>query len=328
MRLTLHRMARWLAVSALFSATAKEGARAAYVDFGVSAATGIMEFYPTNNAGADRFFACGTIQNVACGGTNTAYACRNRALLRFDVASHIPAGSRIRSVSLLIWMTLQPPNDETDPNAWFDFHRLLMPWNEGAGRSLTPGASVGRGALPGEVCWDYRSFPTVPWSIPGGAAGVDYDAAVSGSAYITAVPSDSPFLAYAVSNRLVQDFQFWLDHPEQNHGWLMKAQRESDRWTAKRFMTPESNIDDYPRVEVIYTPPPVIESIQTNGSNLTFQFEADAGQVYQVQFRDDLASGTWFALTNIAAPVAPTNVVIRDAINPASPQRFYRVVAP
>jgi hypothetical protein len=322
------RLGLLLLFSVTFCATRPEQACAAFVDFGVSAATGLMESYPTNNAGADRFFACGTIQNIACGGTNNPYPCRNRALLRFDVAGRIPAGSRIRSVTFLVWMTVQPPNDETDPNAWFDFHRVLLPWNEGAGTSLTPGASVGRAAQAGEVCWDYRSFPGVPWAIPGGAAGADYDAAVSGSTFITEIPSDSPFLTSAVSNRLVQDFQFWLDHPEQNHGWLMKGQNESNRWTAKRFMTPESNIDDYPRVEVTYTPPIVIENITTNGANISFQFLADEGQAYQAQFRDDLTTGSWTTFTNIAAPASPTNIMVLDSVNPPAQQRYYRVIAP
>jgi hypothetical protein len=298
------------------------GSQGAELFLGTSAVTGIMESYPSNNMGAIGWFPAGTIQNVACGTLSNPYPCINRGLIKFDVASHIPAGSAIKAVHMRVWATVQPPNDETDYNTLFNFHRLLVPWGEGTGTNtvLFPGA-VGRPALDGESSWLMRQAPSNSWAIPGGAADIDYTNEVSATVFVSMEPgSQSDFPVLGASNRLIRDFQLWLDQPEQNFGLLMKAADESARWTAKRFMTPESGVDEYPRVEITYIPPPEIVNLQTNSSGISFEFT--------VQFRATMDTGGWSVFTNVSAPLDTTNIFILDSGAITNAQRFYRVIAP
>jgi hypothetical protein len=302
----------------------------AEVFVGSAIATGLMESYPSNNIGALGWTPAGTIQNVACGTLSNAYPCRNRTLMRFDFASSIPPGSVIKSASMRVWVTRQPPNDETDYNNAFDFHRMLVPWGEGSGVNGTnfPG-EVGRPALAGESNWYMRQAPSNAWAVPGGAAGIDYVSSQSAFVFCSVEPgSQSDFPVLAISNGLVADVQFWVNHPEQNFGWMLKGSDEDARWTAKRFMTIESGIDDYPRIEVSYVPPPVISNVQTNAAGVSFDFVADAGQAYVVQYRDSLSTGAWLTLTNVPAPPDESVIPVIDPASLTNSNRFYRVIGP
>lgn len=312
----------------LFSATS---GLAAQTSFGSAQATGLMESYPANNMGAVGWYPVGTIQNQACGTTNDPFACRNRSLIKFDFQGLIPPGSRVKTVDFRVWVTVQPPNDETDFNTIFDFHRMLLPWGEGTGLNGTnfPG-SVGRPALPGESSWLMRLAPSNSWGIPGGAAGIDYATQSSALAQVFTEPgTQNDFVVTTISNRLVADVQHWVDNPNQNFGWLTKASNEADRWTAKRFMTIESGIDDYPRLVVTYVPPPVLSNMRTNLSGASFEFTPDVNQPYLVQYRDSLGSGAWQNLAEVPARENPSPVFVIDSTGGSSPpERYYRVIAP
>jgi hypothetical protein len=325
----IERILRLVGLASLL-AVAPTGSQAAELFLGTSAVTGIMESYPSNNMGAVGWFPAGAIQNVACGTITNPYPCLNRGLIKFDLASYLPAGSVIKDVRMRIWVTVQPPNDETDYNTLFNLHRLLVPWGEGTGTNtaLFPG-QVGRPALAGESSWLMRQAPSNSWAVPGGAAGVDYTNEASATVYVSMEPgSQSDFPVLGVSNLLIRDFQLWLDQPAQNFGLLLKAADENARWTAKRFMTPESGVDEYPRVEITYIPPPEILNLQTNVNGVSFEFTAEAGQDYTVQFRDTLETGGWNVFTNVPAPPDTTGILILDSGAITNAQRFYRVVAP
>jgi hypothetical protein len=70
---------------------------------------------------------------------------------------------------------------------------------------------------------------------------------------------------------------------------------------------------------------PHITGVRSLGHELQFQFEAQSGVSYAVEFRAVLAFGMWFVLTNLAPDSASRNVVVSD-VHGAS-NRFYRVVA-
>ena len=78
-------------------------------------------------------------------------------------------------------------------------------------------------------------------------------------------------------------------------------------------------------------PPVRIDSVDISAGApplLRLRFTAAAGQTYTVQYRGSMANGTWSKLTDVPAQPSAQTVEITDPILPASPQRFYRIVAP
>jgi hypothetical protein len=301
---------------------------AAVTEIFTVAETSLIESFPTHNLGAEGYVTCGSIQNPACGTINLPLYCRNRALFKFDIAGAIPPGSRIQSVQLRFWMVYAPQDPEANPSG-FELHRLLVPWVQGTGTNqpgLFPG-TLGRPALPGEPCWEFRQTPDVPWGLPGGAPGVDFAAEPSGFMLDVVNRPNETYTVIEISNRLVADVQLWLDNPAANHGWLLKATDESLAWTAKRFLTPESGLDNYPRLEIQYLPPPRLEGPQVEQDEVRFSFLAEPEQPYQIQFTSDLGL-TWSNLLLVPPTPEGTNVQVADPLIPDRPRRFYRVLAP
>ncbi len=223
------------------------------VEFGSSSATTLSEIRPNNNFGKEIHFAAGTLQNPL--GTEPFLYPRNRGLIQFDIASNIPAGATILSAQLVLWVILQPPADEGQPNMTFDIHRMLSSWVEGEGVA-GGGPPIGSPALEGETTWNSRQHGLLAWGAPGGDAGVDYFATPSTSIFVGSPDvgqTDCNPCGSAISLMLAADVQYWLDNPTQNHGLLIKAQDEIAAWSTKQFMVPESQIDDFPRLTVTYT---------------------------------------------------------------------------
>jgi hypothetical protein len=244
---------RLVLVLAVLSSACRASAQPVEAELGSLAATTLQERRPNNNFGKEIHFAAGTLQNPE--GLEPFLYPRNRGLIQFDIAGHIPVGATILSAQLIVWVILQPRADEGMPNMNFDLHRMLVPWTEGDGLA-GGGPPVGRPALEGETTWNNRLHGLSAWGTPGGMAGVDYATQVSGSFFAgqpeegqtDCNPCGTPF-----SMLLAADVQYWLDNPSQNHGWLIKAEDEISAWSTKQFMVPESLIDDYPRLAVTYT---------------------------------------------------------------------------
>ena len=86
-----------------------------------------------------------------------------RALMRFDVAAAVPAGSTIQSAALDVYVDKSGPvSMATDV---FALHRLVSDWGEGASLCV-----IGDGvpAEPGDATWSYSFYDTVSWTTPGG----------------------------------------------------------------------------------------------------------------------------------------------------------------
>lgn len=133
-----------------------------------------------------------------------------RALVKWDLAGSIPAGSRILSVKLDMWVDLSSAFLGQATTA----HRVLQDWSEG---SVTPigNGGMGANATNGSVTWLHTDYPSQFWTNPGG------DFAVAPS-FTFDLPGFGAVLTAPLPG-LVADVQDMLDYPANNHGWLFKT---------------------------------------------------------------------------------------------------------
>ena len=200
-----------------------------------------------------------------------------RAVMAFDIAGNIPAGSTINSVTLTLDM-----NKSREAGAeTFDLHRLLSDWGEGdSNASGQEGA--GAPSQPSDATWIHAFYPTNNWTIPGG----DFDAITSGSATVDSV--EGPY-SWGSNTQMVADVQAWLDAPASNFGWLLKG--PESYVTAKRFASSENtNAAARPSLVIDFT----------SGGTLPFNWTGDGGDgVFQSDANWDTG----------VAPSSPTDVV-------------------
>jgi FtsP/CotA-like multicopper oxidase with cupredoxin domain len=161
-----------------------------------------------------------------------------RAVLAFDVASSVPAGSTVTSVSLS--MNMSRTKSATPRTT--TLHRLLTNWGEGASDA---GQQEGEGAAAttNDATWRHSFYNTQLWTTLGG----DFSATVSGSQSVGGTG------VYTwTSPQMTADVQSWLDNPSGNFGWLVKGDESADT-AAKRFDSSESV--NPPVLTIQYTPP-------------------------------------------------------------------------
>ena len=164
-----------------------------------------------------------------------------RAVVAFDIAGHIPAGSTVLAVTLSMNMS----KTALDTARNIELHQLLADWGEGT--SHAPGEEGdGAPATTNDATWRHRFFDTIFWTNEGG----DFSAVVSAS------QSVGPLGQYMWSSaQMIADVQSWLNNPASNFGWLVLGD-ESTNVTAKRFDTRESASP--PVLAIEYTPGPRI----------------------------------------------------------------------
>ena len=177
--------------------------------------------YQFGAADGDRSNAVGT--RLFTGETQEAEI--RRAVLAFDIAGNIPAGSTITSVSLS--MNMSRSFDSTARTV--ELHKLLADWGEGTSDAS---GQEGMGALAttNDATWRHRFYNTIFWTTQGG----DFSGTVSASQSVGAI---GPYVWS--SAQMVADVQSWLDNPSSNFGWLVKGD-ESTSSTAKRFDSRQS----------------------------------------------------------------------------------------
>ncbi|MEP6663690.1 MAG: DNRLRE domain-containing protein [Verrucomicrobiota bacterium] len=279
--------------------------------------TSLSEFSPNNNSGGNPFVIAGT-SGMNSGGT------KNRGLYRFDL-SLVPPGSKIKSAALKLEVTSTPSNG--GEMSTFTLHRMEKNWGEGIqNSSATPSPGLGLPAMTNEATWNSPfAFTTNLWTGPG--ASNDFVATISSSAAVFGL---SDFPEFVSTPEMVSDVQLWLDNASLNFGWLLKTMDEDLFFSARRFGSREFAAGDPnspPYLAIEFIPPPNLAAVGTTGGQFHFSFFAEAGQGYTVQFKTNLMmTDSWSVLTNVAAPVAATNVMVSDSI--AGEARFYRVVAP
>jgi hypothetical protein len=182
----------------------------------------------SNGAGAGLFI-----------GTTGTGAVR-RALLAFDIAGNIPAGSTINSATLRLTVTQTISGPEP-----VVAHLVLADWGEGT--SLADGMEgAGVQATPNDATWLYRFFDTLAWVEPGGDYVLQERAASTANGFAP-IALTSPELA--------GDVQTWLDAPATNFGWMLRGDEGSVR-TAYRFGSRSIEFPERrPTLEIDYTIP-------------------------------------------------------------------------
>ena len=282
------------------------GATAEMVSLKPVADTCIAEYYPEKNFGGMQFFTAGTTQNYTT----------NRGLIKFNLSSAIPAGSKVISVSLTTEVTGDP--DEPWNSANFGLHRLVRDWGEGDNFSSLPRTAASAGT--NEVNWTHRfALTSETWSVPGGQSGVDYVAAPSTTTFVYQAGDSYNFGSSAA---LVADAQLWLDHPGTNFGWMLIVQNESEAFTARRFGSRET-LYDFARLDVEFQPPPPITGFSAANGMVLLQFLSTANFAHQLQFTTNLTSGTWLSYPPIGPFTNPTTVHFGTPM--FGPQGYYRL---
>jgi hypothetical protein len=170
--------------------------------------------------------ASGSISNGAgpamFAGANSAANIR-RALMRFDVASYVPANATILSVELRLHVSNAP---DSIPRT-IDVCRLLADWGEG-GSYATGGG--GAPAQPGDATWLHRFYSDQLWA----SAGGDFDP----SPHATAVVGDPDDYVWT-SAALTADVEAWLANPAEDFGWMLRGEEDVPS-TARRIDTREN----------------------------------------------------------------------------------------
>ena len=271
----------------------------------------LIEIVPTNSAGGADFFTAGTTQNRT----------RNRALLRFPIASALPSNAVITGAGLTLQVIRNP--GEQSPASVFGLHRVLRDWGEG---STLPDYNLGNGggawggpAATNNATWSHRfAFTTNTWSSPGGAAGGDFDPAFSSSVIIELIGS----YYFESTLDMTADAQHWHDHPEQNFGWMLLSEGEATPFTARKFGSRE-NPGAEPVLAVDYLLRPQLLARPTPTNTAAIQFQAGPGQTYVIERTFRLPATNWTSVLTIPPPIFDTNITLTDPL--LSGSQFYRV---
>jgi hypothetical protein len=171
-----------------------------------------------------------------------------RALLAFDIAKHVPAGSTIRSVILSLHVSQSPGLAKGPARAQpFVLRRLTASWGEGASNAGPPGG-FGATAAPDDATWTDRFWKARAWATPGG----DFDPAVVAT---TVVPvTGDAFVTLGSTAAMVANVQGWLDAPVTNFGWILIGSETAER-TARRFDSRENRNEAYrPMLTIEFVP--------------------------------------------------------------------------
>lgn len=159
-------------------------------------------------------------------GTTAGFAAR-RGLIAFDVASAIPQGAVINSVSLTLHMSLTTSGAQD-----VALHMVTSAWGEGASDALG-NEGGGAPALAGDATWLHSFFADQFWT----SAGGDFNPLASAMRSV-----DQPgFYTWGSTAALVADVQGWLDQPGSAFGWALLGNEQTPQ-TSKRFDSSE-NID-------------------------------------------------------------------------------------
>jgi len=229
-------------------------------------------------------------------------ATKNRALLKFDLASGISSNAEVTSATLTVTVVSVSP---LVTNLWFSLRKVAADWSEAAST------------------WTNRLLPSVPWIAPGG----DFAISVTQSNLITGVGT----FTFSSNPGMVADVQDWVRAPAGNFGWILLCELEDLEKSIRKFGSREySSNGARPTLEVQFNPqpPPLTLTLlpMTNGL-FQFQFNTESNRSYTVECVGDLPAMNWSVLTNIAPLPAPANVLVSDPLFSDS-NRFYRVRTP
>jgi spore coat protein A len=198
--------------------------------------------YQGTDPNSGEFFednSCGIGTNLFSGITNDGFV--RRALLRFDIAAAIPAGSTINSVTLTL--TINRSGDNQD--APMELHAIDTDWGEGTvDCDPVRGGGQGLDANPGDATWLDAMFQQVAWGTSGGDLRAFSATALVGT-------SGEAVWNSGGNPGMVTDLQNWLDAPTSNLGWIVLGD-EARSSTTRRFSSREGRTP--PVLTVDFTP--------------------------------------------------------------------------
>jgi hypothetical protein len=278
-------VAGWLI---LFTTTARAGTAIV----AASADAELRSFDPDTNHGAGTTVISGKL-GIGAGGEV------RRAVIAFDLVDTVPPGSVVSAATVTVNVVMQP---QVPPDTTFQLRRVLKSWAQS----------------------------TVTWNAPWDASGASGAADVSGTVSSSVLVSGLGLRTFNSTPQLVADVQAWVNDPESNFGWLLISQDEVSLRTARHFGASE-NPGAAAVLTIEYTasePPPsapLISNARLVGTDVGFEFAAEAGRTYSVEFAGDIAGG-WAVLTNVPAPIMATTIEVLDPLTTSN--RFYRVRTP
>ena len=188
--------------------------------------------------------SCGTGSHLISGRTDGASL--RRAVLAFDVAGIVPAGSTITGASLKIVVNRVRDNQART----MSFHRLTEDWGE-AGSNCNGAEGQGAPAEIGDATWLYRFFNTATWTNLGGT----FNPTASATLLVPSGNGTYIWTDTTPGDGLVADVQSMLDNPANNFGWILIG-AEGINKTARRFFSSENGqLSRTPALVVDFNPP-------------------------------------------------------------------------
>jgi hypothetical protein len=166
---------------------------------------------------------------------------RLRAVLAFDVAGSVPAGSTINSTSLRLRLETTVSADQSH-----GLHRLTSDWGEGTSSAI---GGNGAAATTNDATWTHTFYPDSNWATPGG----DFVATASASQTVGADLTND----YIWNSRQMSvDVQAWLDRTACSLGWILIGNETPGSFSAKKFYSREARTVEFrPRLVIDFTPP-------------------------------------------------------------------------
>ncbi len=146
-----------------------------------------------------------------------------RSVVRFDVASALPARARIEDVRLTLYMT--PSNAAP---RMLRLHRVLSAWGEGDSYATGGGGAT---SSPGDATWIHTLYDELRWRHAGG----DFVPRMSAVRRV----AGSGLYAWEGTRKMKADVLLWLWAPQRNFGWILIGD-ESSPQTAKSFASREA----------------------------------------------------------------------------------------
>jgi uncharacterized repeat protein (TIGR01451 family) len=192
-----------------------------------------------------------------------------RGLINFDIASQVPAGATINSVTLTVWNNLTFSN--STPTV--ELHRATSDWGEGASaptRFMPPYGA----AKTNDATWLNTFYPSRTWNTPGG----DFSPTISGS---VTIGTDNKSYTWNSTSGMVSDVQSWLNSPSTNFGWLIKG--DETRESGKMIDSKESTTASHrPSLTVQYTPAASSPDLTVSKTHTGNFRQGDVAEVYTI----------------------------------------------
>jgi hypothetical protein len=226
-------------------------------------------------------------------------AVERRALLAFDIAAAVPAGSTITEASLELTMSKTRAGTQT-----VELHRVTESWSEGpSDASGEEGGGAAAGAS--DATWVHREYPDTDWATVGGS----YAAAISASLQV----DGNGAYTWSSTAELVADAQMWLDDPSGNYGWALVIPNPGTG-SAKRFNSREhGTAASRPRLTISYEAAMVAPTA-------AFSFSPEAPRAGEMVFFFDESLGSpsawsWdFGDGDSSSDQNPTHVFSSDGV--------------